>query len=52
VIDGDTNDADFNQNGRFSNPQELVRLLYVDTLELKNHTKEKTPNWVCLLKVF
>ena len=52
VIDGDTIDADFNRNGRFSNPQELVRLLYVDTLEFKNHIKEKIPNWVCLLKVF
>ena len=44
VIDGDTFDADFNRNGRFSNPQERVRLLYVDTPELKTHTKEKTPN--------
>ena len=31
VIDGDTFDADINRNGRFSNPQERVRLLYVDT---------------------
>ena len=44
VIDGDILDADFNRNGRFFNPQERVRLLYVDTPELKNHTKEKTPN--------
>ena len=27
VIDGDTFDTDFNRNGRFSNPQERVRLL-------------------------
>ena len=33
VIDGDTIDADFNRNGRFSNPEERVRLLYVDTPE-------------------
>ena len=52
VIDGDTFDADFNRNGRFSNPQERVPMLYVDTPELKNHTKEKTPNWVCLPKDF
>ena len=52
VIDGDTFDVDFNRNGRFSNSHERVWLLYVDTPELKNHTKEKTPNWVCLLKVF
>jgi endonuclease YncB( thermonuclease family) len=38
-IDGDTFDADFNRNGRFSNPQERVRLLYVNTPELKIHTK-------------
>jgi len=44
VIEGDILDADFNRNGRFSNPQERARLLYVDTPELKNHTKEKTPN--------
>ena len=44
VIDGDNLDADFNRNGRFSNPQERVRLLYVDTSELKNHTKEKIQN--------
>ena len=43
VIDGDTFDADFNRNGRFSNPQERVRLLYVDTLELKKSNKGKDP---------
>ena len=43
VIDGDTFDADFNRNGRFSNPQERVRLLYVDTPELKNSHKGKDP---------
>jgi len=43
VIDGDTFDADFNRNGRFSNPQERVRLLYVDTPELKKSHKVKDP---------
>ena len=43
VIDGDTFDADFNRNGRFSNPQERVRLLYVDTPELKKSHKGKDP---------
>ena len=38
---GDTIDADFNRNGRFSNPQERVRLLYVDTPELKKSHKGK-----------
>ena len=41
VIDGDTFDADFNRNGRFTNPQERVRLLYVDTPELKKSHKGK-----------
>jgi len=41
VIDGDTFDADFNRNGRFSNPEERVRLLYVDTPELKKSHKGK-----------
>ena len=39
AIDGDTFDADFNRNGRFTNPQERVRLLYVDTPELKKSHK-------------
>ena len=43
VIDGDTFDADFNRNGRFTNPQERVRLLYVDTPELKKSHKGKDP---------
>ena len=43
VIDGDTFNADFNRNGRFSNPQERVRLLYVDTPELKKSHKGKDP---------
>ena len=43
VIDGDTFDADFNRNGRFSNPEERVRLLYVDTPELKKSHKGKDP---------
>ena len=43
MIDGDTFDADFNRNGRFSNPQERFRLLYVDTPELKKSHKGKDP---------
>ena len=43
MIDGDTFDADFNRNGRFTNPQERVRLLYVDTPELKKSHKGKDP---------
>ena len=43
VIDGDTIDAVFNRNGLFSNPQERVRLLYVDTPELKKSHKGKDP---------
>ena len=43
VIDGDTFDADFNRNGRFTNPRERVRLLYVDTPELKKSHKGKDP---------
>ena len=43
VIDGDTFDADFNRNGRFTNPQERVRLLYVDTPELKKSHNGKDP---------
>ena len=41
VIDGDTIDADFNRNGRFSIPEERVRLLYVDTPELNKSHKGK-----------
>jgi len=52
VIDGDTFDADFNRNGRFTNPQERVRLLYVDTPELKKSHKGKDPKLVCLPKDF
>ena len=43
MIDGDTFDVDVNRNGRFTNPQERVRLLYVDTLELKKSHKGKDP---------
>ena len=43
VIDGNTIDADFNRNGRFSNPEERVRPLYVDTPELKISHKGKEP---------
>ncbi len=52
VIDGDTFDADFNRNGRFPNPQERVRLLYVDTPELKKSHKGKDPKLGLLAKGF
>ena len=52
VSDGDTFDADFNRNGRFSNPQEQVRLLYVDTPELKKLYKVKDPKMGLVAKVF
>ena len=43
VIDGDTIDVNFNRNGCFSNPEERVRLLCVDTPELKKSHKGKDP---------
>ena len=49
VIDGDTFDADFNRNWRFSNPQERVWLLYVDIPELKKFNScEKTRSFIFL----
>ena len=41
VIDGDTFDADIDRNGLFSNPEEKIRLLYVDTPELSESHKGK-----------
>jgi endonuclease YncB( thermonuclease family) len=41
LIDGDTFDADRNRNGKFSNPEERIRLLYVDTPELSKSHKGK-----------
>ena len=41
VIDGDTFDVDLNRNGKFSNPEERIRLLYVDTPELSKSHKGK-----------
>ena len=41
VIDGDTFDADIDRNGFFSNPEERIRLLYVDTPELSESHKGK-----------
>ncbi|MEC9383439.1 MAG: hypothetical protein VYD06_03215, partial [SAR324 cluster bacterium] len=41
VIDGDTFDADLNRNGKLSNPEERIRLLYVDTPELSKSRKGK-----------
>ena len=43
VIDGDTFDADIDRNGLFSNPEERIRLLYVDTPELSESHKGKDP---------
>ena len=34
VIDADAFDVDIDRNGLFSNPEERIRLLYVDTPEL------------------
>ncbi|MBC8259908.1 MAG: thermonuclease family protein [SAR324 cluster bacterium] len=52
VIDGDTFDADLNRNGRFSNPQERIRLLYVDTPELTKSHKGKNPKFGLPAKAF
>ena len=43
MIDGNTFDTYFNRNGGFSNPKERVRLLYVNTPELKKSHKGKNP---------
>jgi endonuclease YncB( thermonuclease family) len=45
VIIGDTFDADLNGNGKFSNPEERIRLLYVDTPELSKSHKGKDPKF-------
>ena len=45
VIDGDTFDVDLNRNGKFSNPEERIRLLYVDTPELSKSHKGKDPKF-------
>ena len=45
VIDGDTFDADLNRNGKFSNPEERIRLLYIDTPELSKSHKGKDPKF-------
>ena len=34
-------DAELNHNVKFSNPEERIRLLYLDTLELSKSHKEK-----------
>jgi hypothetical protein len=34
-------DAELNHNGKFSNPEERIRLLYLDTLELSKSHKGK-----------
>ena len=43
VIDGEAFDADIDRNGLFSNPEERIRLLYVDTPELTESHKGKDP---------
>ncbi len=52
VIDGDTIDADLNRNGKFSNPEERIRLLYVDTPELSKSHKGKDPKFGLPAKEF
>ncbi len=52
VIDGDTFDADLNRNGKFSNPEERIRLLYVDTPELSKSYKGKDPKFGLPAKEF
>ena len=52
VIDGDTIDADLNRNGKFSNPEERIRLLYVDTPELSKSYKGKDPKFGLPAKEF
>ena len=51
VIDGDTFDANWNHNGKFSNPEERIRLLYADTPEISKSHKVKNP-LACLPKDF
>ena len=45
VIDGVTFDRDLNRNGKFSNPEEGIRLLYVDKPELSKSHKGKDPKF-------
>jgi endonuclease YncB( thermonuclease family) len=45
VIDGDTFEADGNRNGKYSNLEEPIRLLYVDTSELSKTHKGKDPKY-------
>ena len=52
VIDGDTFDADIDRNGLFSNPEERIRLLYVDTPELSESHKGKDPKHGLPAKAF
>ena len=52
VIDGDTFDADMNRNVKFSNPEERIRLLYVDTPELSKSHKGKDPKFGLPAKEF
>ena len=52
VIDGDTFDADIDRNGLFYNPEERIRLLYVDTPELSESHKGKDPRHGLSAKAF
>ncbi len=52
VIDGDTFDVDIDRNGLFSNSEEWIRLLYVDTPELSESYKGKDPRHGLPVKVF
>ena len=52
MINGDTFDVDIDPNGFFSNPEERVRLLYVDTPELSESNKGKDPRHGLPAKAF
>ena len=45
VIDGDTFDGDRNLNGKCSNREELICLLYEDTSELSKYHRGKDPKF-------
>ena len=52
VIDEDTLDVDIDLNGLISNPEEQIRLLYVDTPELSESHKGKDPRHGLSAKAF
>ena len=52
VIDEDTFDVDIDLNSLFSNPEERIRLLYVDTPELSESHNWKDPRHGLPAKAF